>query len=220
MENFIVPTIQANGLYENVYLMGTSIARPCIVKNALKIAKQENCEFVSHGATGKGNDQVRFELGSYALDPKIKMIVPWREPQFFNTFQGRDDMIDFAKAQGIPVSATKRKPYSTDENMFHISYESGILEDPWAAPPDDMYQMTVDPRKAPDTPENITLEFSQGVPVKVTNDGDGTTKTGPLDVFLYLNEVGSRNGVGRLDLVEKLRLVVLLLLFSFSILHV
>jgi argininosuccinate synthase len=203
MDNFIVPTIQANGLYENVYLMGTSIARPCIVKNALKIAKQENCQFVSHGATGKGNDQVRFELGSYALDPKIKMIVPWREAEFFNTFQGRDDMIDFAHKQGIPVSATKRKPYSTDENMFHISYESGILEDPWAAPPEDMYQWTTDPRKAPETPENITIDFEGGIPVKVTNDADGTTKTSPLDVFLYLNDIGARHGVGRLDLVEK-----------------
>jgi argininosuccinate synthase len=202
VENFVVPHVQANGLYENVYLMGTAIARPCIVKNAMKIAQQENCQFVSHGATGKGNDQVRFELGFYALNPSIKMVVPWRMPEFFNRFEGRDDMIDFAKEEGIPVAHTKAKPYSTDENMYHISYESGILEDPYTAPPADMFTMTVDPMNAPDTPANLEVEFDKGVAVKVTNTDSGVTKSGVMDVFLYLNEMGSAHGVGRLDIVE------------------
>ena len=202
VDNFIVPHVQANGLYENVYLMGTAIARPCIVKNAMKAAEAEGCQFVSHGATGKGNDQVRFELGFYALNPGIKMLVPWRMPEFFNVFEGRDDMIDYAQKNGIAVAQTKKKPYSTDENMYHISYESGILEDPWNAPPADMYTMTTDPRDAPDTPANIVIEFDKGIPVGVTNTDDKTTKKGTMETFVYLNKLGGEHGVGRLDIVE------------------
>jgi len=202
VDNFVYPMIQANGVYENVYLMGTSVARPAIVKNAMKFAKKEGCQFVSHGATGKGNDQVRFELGFYSLDPSIKCVVPWRNPAFFNRFPGRNEMIEYAHEHKIPVEATKKKPYSTDENLFHISYESGILEDPWASYPEDIFKITVDPAKAPNTPEDITIDFEKGIPVRVTNHTDGKVVTGSLELFLYLNELGGRHGVGRLDLVE------------------
>ena len=201
--DFIFPAIQANAIYENRYLLGTSLARPCLGRRQVQIAEREGCHILSHGATGKGNDQVRFELTAYALCPNVKIIAPWRENDFLERFQGRSDLMAYAKEHGIPVTATPKRPYSTDENLYHTSYESGILEDPACAPTEDMFQMTKDPvNDACDKPERIEIEFKDGMPIRVTNLGDKTTKTEPLELFLYLNELGGRHGVGRIDIVE------------------
>lgn len=202
LHNYILPSIQCNGIYENLYLMGTSLARPCIAKRAVEIAHKEGCNFVAHGATGKGNDQVRFELSFAALDPKIQSIVPWRDPAFYNRFQGRSDLIQYAASKGVPVVQTAAKPYSMDENMMHISYEAGILEDPSVPAPADMFRMTVDPRKAPDTPAMLKVAFKDGLPVRVQNAADGTDLSDPLAIYLYLNKAGGAHGVGRVDVVE------------------
>lgn len=150
----IFSAIQANALYENNYYMGTALARPVICKKQIQIAKREGCEYVSHGCTGKGNDQVRFELGYCALHSSIKVIAPWRIPEFFERFQGRSDLLAYAEEKGIQVTQTKAKSWSTDENLYHISYEAGILEDPAHPPPKDMWKLTTDPKNAPNTPEN------------------------------------------------------------------
>ncbi|KAI8866089.1 argininosuccinate synthetase [Ramicandelaber brevisporus] len=203
VEEVVYPAaVQANCIYENVYLLGTSLARPIITRKQIEVAQQEGCQFVSHGCTGKGNDQVRFELGYYALQPDIKVIAPWRIPEFFNRFKGRSDLLAYAAEKGIPVSQTPAKPWSTDENLFHISYEAGALEDPDWTPPKDMWKLTVDPEDAPNTPERIQIEFKQGIPVKVTNTNDGKVVEGGLEIFLYLNAIARRNGVGRIDIVE------------------
>ncbi|KAJ1877333.1 argininosuccinate synthetase, partial [Kickxella alabastrina] len=202
VEELIYPTIQANAVYESVYLLGTSIARPVIARSQVAIAKREGCAFVSHGCTGKGNDQVRFELAYYALDPKLQVIAPWRIPEFYKRFPGRNALLEYAAQTNVPVSQTPSKPWSTDENMFHISYEAGILEDPNVTPPKDMWKLTVDPEEAPNTPERITITFKAGIPVRVTNEADGTDVADALDLFLYLNTVARRNGVGRIDIVE------------------
>jgi argininosuccinate synthase len=160
------------------------------------------CKFVAHGATGKGNDQVRFELTFAALDPTLQSIVPWRDPAFYNKFQGRSDLLEYAALHGVPVVQTKAKPFSMDENMMHISYEAGILEDPSKSAPADMFRMTVDPAKAPDTPAVLTLTFHKGLPVRVVNPADGTDLSDPLKIFLYLNKIGGAHGVGRVDVVE------------------
>ncbi|KAJ2366300.1 argininosuccinate synthetase, partial [Coemansia sp. RSA 2610] len=198
----VIPTIQANAVYETVYLLGTSVARPVIARSQVKIAQQEGCTHVSHGCTGKGNDQVRFELAYYALAPKLQVIAPWRIPEFYQRFPGRNALLAYAAEKNIPVSQTPSKPWSTDENLFHISYEAGILEDPNVTPPKDMWKLTVDPEDAPNTPERITITFKEGKPVRVTNEADNTDLTDPLDLFLYLNTVARRNGVGRIDIVE------------------
>ncbi|KAJ2842050.1 argininosuccinate synthetase, partial [Coemansia brasiliensis] len=202
VEELVIPTIQANAVYETVYLLGTSVARPVIARSQVKIAQQEGCTHVSHGCTGKGNDQVRFELAYYALDPKLQVIAPWRIPEFYQRFPGRNALLEYAAQKGIPVSQTPSKPWSTDENLFHISYEAGILEDPNVTPPKDMWKLTVDPEDAPNTPERITITFKEGKPVRVTNEADGTDLSDPLELFLYLNTVARRNGVGRIDIVE------------------
>ena len=155
-------------------MLGTSLARPAIAKRAVEIAHAEGCRFVAHGATGKGNDQVRFELTFAALDPTLGCVVPWRDPAFYSRFKGRGDLIDYAASKGLPVVQTKAKPYSMDENMLHISYEAGILEDPANAAPRDMYRMTVDPADAPDVAAMVTVTFEKGVPVRVQNPADGT----------------------------------------------
>ena len=152
LRSYILPAVQANAIYENLYLMGTSLARPCIAKRAVEIAHKTGCRFVAHGATGKGNDQVRFELTFAALDPGLQAIVPWRDPAFFSKFQGRSDLLAYAAQHGVPVVQTKAKPYSMDENMMHVSYEAGVLEDPAVPAPADMFRMTVDPARAPDAP--------------------------------------------------------------------
>ncbi|KAI0243547.1 argininosuccinate synthetase [Massospora cicadina] len=190
----IYPAIQANAIYEDLYLLGTSLARPVIARKQIEIAGSEGCTYVSHGCTGKGNDQVRFELAYYALQPSIKVITPWRLKKFYGRFQGRTDLLNYAAEKGIP-------PWSTDENMFHISYEAGILEDPSITPPRDMWKLTVDPEDAPNSPEHITIHFSKGIPVKVAND-DSTVVTDPLELFLYLNKLGRKHGIGRIDIVE------------------
>ena len=200
--HYIFPVIKANALYEGRYLLGTAIARPLIAKRQIEIANLEDASWVSHGATGKGNDQVRFELSYYALKPGIKVLAPWKDPGFLSEFKGRPDLMRFAELHGIQVQATGEKPYSEDENLFHISHESGILENPALEPTPDVYSRTVDPADAPDKPTRIVVEFKDGIPVKVRNLDDGTMETSPLPLFMYLNKMGSQHGIGRVDMVE------------------
>ncbi|KAJ3003121.1 argininosuccinate synthetase, partial [Thoreauomyces humboldtii] len=204
VEDIVWASVQANCLYEGVYLLGTALARPVICRKQIEIAVREGCQYVSHGCTGKGNDQVRFELGYYALRPSIQVLAPWRDPAFFERFPGRPALLDYAKEKGIPVFQTAAKPWSTDENLYHISFEAGILEDPAVVPPKDMWKLTVDPEDAPDVPERIAVHFEDGKPVKVVNTTDGgkTVHTDPLDLFLYLNALGRKHGIGRIDIVE------------------
>jgi argininosuccinate synthase len=199
---YIFPAIKANAIYEGRYLLGTSLARPIIAKKQVEIAAKEGAKFVSHGATGKGNDQVRFELTYYALSPKIKVIAPWKTPEFLAKFKGRSDLIAYAEANGIPVKATSSKPYSEDDNLMHISHEAGVLEDPNYAPEEHVFSKTVSPKLAPDTETELVIHFKDGIPVKVENKNDGTIVTDPLELFQYLNKVGGENGVGRVDMVE------------------
>jgi argininosuccinate synthase len=193
IKDYIFPMLRANAIYEGAYMLGTSIARPLIAKKQIEIAIKENADAVAHGATGKGNDQVRFELTYYALKPNIKVISPWREW----SFDSRQSLIDYARKYGIPVTATKEKPYSTDRNIFHISYEGGILEDPWAEPPDDMYTIMVSPEKAPDTPTYIEINYENGNPVGINGESPGT-----VELFKRLNKIAGDNGIGRADIVE------------------
>ncbi len=202
VRDFIFPAIKANAIYEGRYLLGTSLARPVIAKKQMEIAAKEGAEYVSHGATGKGNDQVRFELTYFALDPKIKVIAPWKDEEFLSRFKGRTDLINYAKEKGIPIKATHDKPYSTDANLMHISYESGVLEDPNASPSEDMFEWTKSPKDAPDCETDLEIHFKDGLPVKVVNKATKETVTGPLAIFTYLNEAGAENGVGRIDIVE------------------
>jgi argininosuccinate synthase len=200
--DYIFPAIKANAVYENRYLMGTSLARPLIARRQIEIAAAENANIVSHGATGKGNDQVRFELTYYALNPKIKVLSPWKTTEFLNEFKGRSDMIAYSEKHGIPIKATVQKPYSEDDNLMHISHEAGILEDPAYKPEKDMFSKIVLPQHAPDKETQIAIHFKDGLPVKVENKSTGTMHTRPLDLFMYLNKLGSENGIGLLDMVE------------------
>ena len=193
VRDYVFPALRANAIYENFYLLGTSLARPVIAKRQVEIAWKTDADAVAHGATGKGNDQVRFELTYMALDPEIRIIAPWREWDF----KGRNDLIEYAKAHGIPVPVTKEKPYSSDANLLHISYEGGILEDPWKEPPDDIFSMTVSPEAAPDTPTYIEIEFEKGNPVAVNGK-----KMSPAQLLAFLNDIGGKNGIGRVDIVE------------------
>lgn len=204
VKEILFPAVQVNAVYEDVYLLGTSLARPIIAKAQIDVAKQEGCFAVSHGCTGKGNDQIRFELGFYALKPDVEVIAPWRLPEFFERFAGRNDLLDYAAQKGIPVAQTKSKPWSTDENQAHISYEAGILEDPDTTPPKDMWKLIVDPTDAPDTPQDLTIEFSRGLPVKLSysKGGKDFAATKPLDIFQAASNLGRANGVGRIDIVE------------------
>ncbi len=200
--DYIFPIFKANALYEGRYLLGTSAARPIIAKRQIEIAAKEKAGFVSHGATGKGNDQVRFELAYYALNPAIKVLAPWKMDSFLRKFKGRTDLINYAKAKGIEISSTIKKPYSEDDNLLHISHEAGILEDPAHEPTEDIFSKTVSPEKAPDRPTRIRIQFRDGIPVKVTDLGRGRSETGPLKLFMFLNELGAKNGIGRIDMVE------------------
>ena len=191
--DFIYPMIRASALYENQYFLGTSIARPLIAKRQVEIARLENADVVAHGATGKGNDQVRFELTFAALAPDLKIIAPWRDWEF----KGRTDLMAYAKSKGITVPVSAAKPYSTDRNLLHISFESGILEDPWVEPPADMFKLSVSPEKAPDKPQVVELEFVAGDCVAL----DGKMLS-PANVLRALNKLGGRHGIGRVDLVE------------------
>ncbi|MGA2751983.1 MAG: argininosuccinate synthase [Verrucomicrobiota bacterium] len=199
--DFIFPLMQAGAVYENQYLLGTSIARPLIAKRMIEIARREKADAVAHGATGKGNDQVRFELTAAALAPDLRVIAPWRDPAFRDQFPGRAEMIKYCAQKGIPVQATAKKPYSMDRNLLHISFEAGILEDPWmdASAPEHkaMYKLSVSPEDAPDKPEYLTLDFKQGNCVAVN-----TKQMNPLAVMKSLNKLGGKHGVGRVDLVE------------------
>jgi argininosuccinate synthase len=193
VEHYVFPALRANAVYEGYYLLGTSLARPVITAGLVAAAAGAGVDAIAHGATGKGNDQVRFELSAYALEPDIEVIAPWREWDL----QGRADLVAYAAERGIPVPVTAEKPFSMDANVLHISYEGGVLEDPWAAPPPGMFRMTTDPEVAPDEPQEVTITFENGSPVAV----DGT-KLEPLPLLETLNEIGGRHGVGRVDIVE------------------
>jgi len=191
--DYVFTAVKANAIYEGTYLLGTSIARPLIAKRQVEIAQIEGADAVAHGSTGKGNDQVRFELTYYALNPYIRVISPWREWQF----KSREDLIAYARENGIPVPVTKQKPYSSDRNLLHISFEGGILEDPWSEPPENMFILSVSPEKAPDSPTVIEIDFEDGVAKRI----DGKTFS-PATLLSKLNELGGRNGIGRVDMVE------------------
>ena len=199
--DFIYPMMQAGAIYENQYLLGTSIARPLIARRMIDIARREKAGAIAHGATGKGNDQVRFELTAAALAPGLQVIAPWRDPSFRAEFPGRTEMIQYCAEKGIPVQASAKKPYSMDRNLLHISFEAGILEDPWldaSAPAHKaMYKLSVAPEDAPDKPEYVTLDFAKGECVAVNGK-----KLSPLGVMQTLNKLGGKHGVGRVDLVE------------------
>jgi argininosuccinate synthase len=199
--DFIFPMMQAGAIYEGQYFLGTSIARPLIAKRMIEIAQKEKAEAIAHGATGKGNDQVRFELTAAALAPELRVIAPWREERFRKEFPGRAEMIAFAKKNGIPVEASAEKPYSTDRNLFHISFESGVLEDPWfdASSKENrgMYKLSVAPEDAPNEPEHVDLAFESGNCVAVNEKS-----LSPLGVMQTLNKLGGKHGIGRVDIVE------------------
>ena len=200
--DYIFPMFKANALYEGQYLLGTAIARPLIAKRHIEIAEREGADYVSHGATGKGNDQVRFELAFYALNPNIKVIAPWKDREYLAEFKGRPDLLAYAEKHGIEVKSTAAKPYSEDDNLLHISHEAGVLEAPEYEAPEDIYSKSVSPEEAPDTPTKITVTFKDGIPVRVKNLVDGTVHEDPLELFNYLNELGAANGIGRIDIVE------------------
>ena len=193
VRDYVFPMLRGNAVYEGSYLLGTSIARPLIAKRQIEVAIQEGAEAVSHGATGKGNDQIRFELTYYALKPDVKVIAPWR----IWDLNSRTALIDYAEKHGIPIPVSKEKPYSMDRNLFHISYEGGILEDPWQEPPADMFLWTTAPEHAPAGPEYLEIDFSAGDPVAVNGQSQG-----PADLLTGLNALAARHGIGRVDMVE------------------
>ena len=192
-QDFVFPMLRASAAYEGNYLLGTAIARPLIAKAQMEIAEKERACCVAHGATGKGNDQVRFELAYYSINPHIKVIAPWREWDM----KGRAELVHYATVHGIPVPVTKAKPYSSDRNLFHISFEGGILEDPWAEPPEEMFVLSVSPEKAPNKAAYVDVGFENGDPVSVNGK-----KMTPAKLLARLNELGGANGVGRVDMVE------------------
>jgi argininosuccinate synthase len=200
--DFIFPAFKANAMYEGRYLLGTALARPVIAKRQIQIAIQEGAPYVAHGATGKGNDQVRFELAYYALHPTIKVIAPWKDREFLAHFKGRHELIEFARQHGIEVTATAAKPFSEDDNLLHISHEAGVLEDPQHVAGEDVYSRTTPPERAPETPGRLAITFKDGIPTRVENLDDGTVRLRPLELFQYLNEMGSVHGIGRVDMVE------------------
>ncbi|MYD04754.1 MAG: argininosuccinate synthase [Acidimicrobiia bacterium] len=191
--DYVWPAIRANAVYENYYLLGTSLARPVIAKGLVQAAERYGAEAISHGATGKGNDQVRFELSAYALNPDIRIVAPWREW----SMRGRADLVEYAEKHDIPIPVTPEKPYSTDANLLHISYEGGVLEDPWVAPPPGIFEMTVDPEEAPDQLQEVVIEFEGGTPVAV--DGE---RMSPAELLGRCNRLAGAHGIGRVDLVE------------------
>ena len=193
VRDFVFPMLRANAVYEGQYLLGTSIARPLIAKRQVEIAQAEGADAVSHGATGKGNDQVRFELTYYALQPDIRVIAPWR----IWDLGSRSKLVAYAESRRIPIPVTAEKPYSSDRNLLHVSFEGGILEDPWREPYEDMFVLTVAPEKAPDKPEYVEVEFERGDPVAVNGE-----RLSPATLLARLNQLGGRNGIGRVDLVE------------------
>ena len=193
--DFVFPALRANAIYEGVYLLGTSLARPLIAKRQIEIAQKEGAEAVSHGATGKGNDQVPFELTYYALDPRIKIIAAWKDDNWH--FDSRESMFDYAEKYKIPVPLTRAKPYSSDRNLLHISHEGGILEDPWAEPPEDIFVLTKSPEAAPDKPTYVEIDFQKGNPVAINGK-----KMSPAQLMECMNDIAGENGIGRVDMVE------------------
>jgi len=200
--DYIFPALQGNALYEGRYLLGTSLARPVLAKAQIDVANEEGATIVSHGSTGKGNDQVRFELSYYALAPDIKVLAPWKNTEFLNQFKGRDDLLDYAKKWSIPVTASKNSPYSEDENIMHISHEAGELENPETRPEESVFSLTNSIANSDENESLIEIHFKNGIPTKVKNMDDGKTISGALNLFRYLNELGNRHGIGRVDMVE------------------
>ena len=200
--DYVYPALQGNAIYEGRYLLGTALARPVLAKAQIEIAHNENASIVSHGSTAKGNDQVRFELAYHALDPNIKVFSPWRDEEFSNQFKGRNDLLNYAEKWKIPITASKGKPYSEDENLIHISHEAGILEDPSKRPDPSVFSLTEDISNTPDEETKLEIKFKNGIPISVINLVDNSTYDNPLDIINYLNLVGRKNGIGRVDMVE------------------
>ena len=200
--DYVYPALQGNAIYEGRYLLGTALARPVLAKAQIEIAHNENASIVSHGSTAKGNDQVRFELAYHALDPNIKVFSPWRDEEFSNQFKGRNDLLNYAEKWKIPISASKGKPYSEDENLIHISHEAGILEDPSKRPDPSVFSLTEDISNTPDEETKLEIKFKDGIPISVSNLVDSSSYDNPLDIINYLNLVGRKNGIGRVDMVE------------------
>lgn len=200
--DYIFPAFSAGAIYERRYLLGTSLARPLTAKKQIEIAEKEGAAYVAHGSTGKGNDQVRFELTYYALNPDIKVIAPWKMPEFLTRFKGRSDMIHYAEQHGIPIKASRSKPYSEDENLLHLSHEAGILEDPSIITEESVYTNSASLLQTPDTPDMVQIEFKKGIPVKVTNMTTSEVQSDPLALFQMLNALGVKHGIGRMDMVE------------------
>ena len=193
VENYIFPALQGNALYEGRYLLGTSLSRPLLAKAQIKVANEEGANIVSHGSTGKGNDQVRFELAYYALNPNIKIFSPWRDVKFCNQFKGRNDLLGYANEWKIPVTATAEKPYSEDENLMHISHEAGILEDPLLRPDESVFSRTQSINSALEKESIIEISFKNGIPTQVENCDNGQIITDQLELFIYLNEIGNKH---------------------------
>ena len=200
--DFIFPSLAGNAIYENRYLLGTALARPLIARAQVEVARVEGATAVAHGATGKGNDQVRFELAYAALAPDLEVISPWKERDFLERFQGRSDLLRYASEHGIEVEASAEKPFSSDENLMHRSYEAGILEDPFLAPDAGMFKLTRSPRDAPDEPARLEIHFRDAIARRVVDLDSGREVEEPLELFLTLNEIGGLHGVGRVDMVE------------------
>jgi argininosuccinate synthase len=204
VEQYIFQALKANAMYEGRYLLGTSLARPLIAKHQVEIAKKENTSILAHGATGKGNDQVRFEMTYLTLLPEACIVSPWKDPEFLSQFQGRTDMIAYAQAQGIPIVSTLQKPYSMDENLMHKSYEGGILEDPSVEAPEELFQYTLSPKLSSDEETEVMIEFAKGIPIAVTNLSTGAiVNESSVVIFNYLNELCGKQGIGRVDIGRK-----------------
>jgi len=197
VKDYVLPSIHWNALYEGTYLLGTSLARPLISRKQIEVAEREGAVAVAHGATGKGNDQVRFELSYYALKPDIRVVAPWKIPEFYQKYPGRTELLAYAEKYGIPVKASKDQPWSSDENLMHISFESGMLEDPWQEPLQEMFELSLSPQAAPDEAQSVQIEFEKGNPVAV----DGRNYS-PAKLLTHLNELGGKHGIGRIDMVE------------------
>lgn len=202
IEQYIFQMLKANAIYEGQYLLGTAIARPLIAKRQVEIAQKEGTNILAHGCTGKGNDQVRFELTWMTFMPDVVIISPWKNTEWLEQFHGRTDLIHYAEKEQIPVNITMKKPYSTDENIMHISYESGILENPKNKPQPDMFKLTCSPKNAPNKETEISIEYHQGIPVKITNLTNKNKVQGSVELFTYLNTLAGENGIGRIDIVE------------------
>ena len=200
--DFIFPAIAGNAVYENRYLLGTALARPLIARHHVEVAREQGASTLSHGATGKGNDQVRFELAFAALAPGMKIVAPWKDREFLDRFQGRQDLLRYAAEQELDIDVSESKPYSTDENLMHCSYEAGVLEDPATSPTEDMFRLTRSPEDAPEEPAELVLRFKNSQPVGLRENDDSDEIEDPLDLYIRLNELGGTHGVGRIDIVE------------------